>query len=102
MTTPPDPYRVLGVSRDATPCQITTAYRTLIRALHPDTRHDPADSARLADVITAYALLRDPRRRAAYDREHPATSPARTVTRSHRPNPRRRNDIWAGPVHRHQ
>jgi curved DNA-binding protein CbpA len=67
----PDPYLVLGVSPTATQAEITHAYRTRLRAHHPDTRHSP--SSRTADedlrqVLAAYALLRDPARRADYDR----------------------------------
>ena len=35
----PDPYLVLGVSPTATQAEITHAYRTRLRAHHPDTRH---------------------------------------------------------------
>jgi curved DNA-binding protein CbpA len=67
----PDPYLVLSVSPTATPAEITHAYRARLRAHHPDTRHTP--SAQTADehlrqVLAAYALLRDPARRADYDR----------------------------------
>ena len=34
----PDPYLVLGVSPTATQAEITHAYRTRLRAHHPDTR----------------------------------------------------------------
>ncbi len=37
----PDPYLVLGVSPTATQAEITHAYRTRLRAHHPDTRHTP-------------------------------------------------------------
>jgi len=67
----PDPYLVLGVSPTATQAEITHAYRDRLRAHHPDTRHTP--SSQIADehlrqVLAAYALLRDPARRADYDR----------------------------------
>lgn len=75
----PDPYVVLGVSPTATEAEITHAYRTRLRAHHPDTRHTP--SPRTADehlrqVLAAYALLRDPARRAHFDAAvHSAPSP---------------------------
>src|SRR5689334_8300037 len=67
----PDPYLVLGVPSTATQAEITHAYRTCLRAYHPDTR--PPRSAHTADehlrqVLAAYAMLRDPARRADYDR----------------------------------
>ncbi|MFE9442137.1 J domain-containing protein [Streptomyces sp. NPDC006602] len=70
-----DHYVVLGVQPSASAQQITTAYRRLVRSLHPDTGHgDPAASEDFAEVVTAYDTLRDPERRAAYDagRDDPA------------------------------
>src|ERR1700752_2502515 len=78
----PDPYLVLGVSPTANKAEITHAYRTRLRAHHPDTRHTPPSQTAdddLRQVLGAYALLRDPARRADYDRAtaHAATSPHR-------------------------
>ena len=75
-----DPYLVLGVSPTATQTEITHAYRTRLRAHHPDTRHTPPSQTAdddLGQVLAAYALLRDPARRADYDRAtaHAATPP---------------------------
>lgn len=92
---------MLGVPRDATPAQVTEAYRVLVRALHPDTGDDTGDAARLADVLAAYAVLRDPGRRAAHDAEHPRPGPTRVPVRVHHPAPRREPDLRAGPVRRH-
>ena len=67
----PDPYLVLGVSPTATQAEITHAYRTRLRAHHPDTRQTPSPHTadeHLRHVLAAYALLRDPARRADYDR----------------------------------
>ncbi|WP_253842869.1 J domain-containing protein [Mycobacterium colombiense] len=67
-----DPYAVLGLAPTATADEITRAYRSQVRALHPDTRATPQSNPQLDDrlrqVLTAYALLRDPERRARYDR----------------------------------
>jgi DnaJ-class molecular chaperone len=68
-----DPYAVLGVSPKATQAEITHAYRGHLRDHHPDTRSPKSNSGadeRLRQVLQAYALLRDPRRRATYDRAH--------------------------------
>ena len=76
----PDPYLVLGVSATATQAEITHAYRTRLRAHHPDTRHTPPSKTAdddLRQILAAYHLLRDPARRADYDRA--ATPP------THRP-----------------
>ena len=67
----PDPYLVLGVLPTATQAEITHAYRTRLRAHHPDTRHTPPSQTaddNLRQLLAAYALLRDPARRAGYDR----------------------------------
>src|SRR6476469_4551225 len=67
----PNPYLVLGVSPTATQAEITHAYRTRLRAHHPDTRHTPPSQTAdddLRQVLAAYDLLRDPARRADYDR----------------------------------
>jgi curved DNA-binding protein CbpA len=67
----PDPYLVLGVPPTATQAEITHAYRTRLRAQHPDTRQTPSSHTadeHLRQLLAAYALLRDPTRRADYDR----------------------------------
>ncbi|HEX7321773.1 MAG TPA: J domain-containing protein [Mycobacterium sp.] len=70
-----DPYTVLNVSPIATPDEITRAYRRQLRVHHPDIRSaatEPSDNpdadGLLREILDAYALLRDPRRRAQYDR----------------------------------
>lgn|ERR1700754_2428314 len=67
-----DPYAVLGLPPTATEDEITHAYRTQVRAHHPDTRTTPqwlpSADEHLRRVLAAYAMLRDPERRARYDR----------------------------------
>lgn len=64
-TTPaPDYYEILGVTRDATPEEIRTAWRSLTRTAHPDV----GGSAGLFRLIMAASeVLLDPARRADYD-----------------------------------
>jgi len=81
----PDPYLVLGVSPTATQAEITHAYRTRLRAHHPDTRQTPSSQTadeHLRQLLAAYALLRDPTRRADYDHAtaHTATPPSNSPT----------------------
>ena len=97
-----DPYRVLGVDTGASQRDITRAYRQGVQQAHPDARpRDPAAAARFQALTAAYELLRDPGRRAAYDRAHPAgESSGQPPFR--RPTPASRwrgSPIWAGPVH---
>ena len=44
-----DPYKVLGVSRDATDIEIKNAYRALARKYHPDNYAGNPDMAELAE-----------------------------------------------------
>ncbi len=66
-----DPYVVLGVRRHASPDEIARAYRRAARATHPDGGGSGAGAERFRAVSDAYDLLRDPARRAGYDRRHP-------------------------------
>jgi curved DNA-binding protein CbpA len=102
----PDPHAVLGVSPNASLPEITTAYRALIRRLHPDNPQH-ADAERLAEVIAAYRALRAAHRDAPSDdgeqRVDITSEPPRAVrvpvsrTRQwHGP------DLRAGPVRHHR
>lgn len=62
-----DYYAALGVARDADPEAIKKAYRKLARQHHPDVSKDAGAEARFKDVAEAYATLKDPEKRAAYD-----------------------------------
>jgi curved DNA-binding protein CbpA len=70
----PDPYRVLGVGREATPAEIKAAHRRLAKRFHPDAA--AADEPVFLAVQGAYELLKDPLRRAEWDRKH-APGPVR-------------------------
>jgi DnaJ-class molecular chaperone len=101
-----DPYFVLGVSPTATHAEITHAYRRHLLDHHPDLRSRESNSEadeRLRQVLEAYALLRDPHRRAAYDRAHPAhqdTGPV-PIPVTHYDSDADQPPLWAGPVRRH-
>lgn len=97
-----DPYAVLGLTSEASPTEITAAYRRAVRACHPDT--DRPDPDRLAEVLAAYRLLRGPDRRGSHlQRSSSVGSPgARTIpVRVHRTPPGHGPDLRAGPVRRH-
>ncbi len=53
---------------------IDAAYRRLVREHHPDVSARPDAVQRTRELNAAYEVLRDPARRAAYDRERAATT----------------------------
>ncbi len=66
---PPDPYKTLGLNRDATPEQIRTAYRKLAKKHHPDLNPGNAAAEELFKAAnSANELLSDPDKRARFDR----------------------------------
>lgn len=100
----PDHYAALRVAASASQQEIARAYRTRMRSLHPDVDSPEIDSPEidggrpapsaaggnaaarkdeLLRIMQAFAVLRDPGRRAAYDRSlaerqmvsRPATGP---------------------------
>ena len=76
MSKGPDPYAVLGVPPSATADELKSAYRELARRHHPDHARSylqkVAATRRMQAINAAYAVLRDPERRAAYDVERAA------------------------------
>ncbi|MBB1126218.1 DnaJ C-terminal domain-containing protein [Thiospirillum jenense] len=62
-----DYYRILGVTRDATPEQIKRAYRKLAHKYHPDVSKEAQAERRFKEINEAHEALKDPEKRAAYD-----------------------------------
>ncbi len=64
-----DFYAVLGVAHEADEAEIKKAYRKLAMEHHPDRNNgDKAAEEKFKEITEAYEVLRDPEKRAAYDR----------------------------------
>lgn len=62
-----NPYKVLGVGKDAGSSEIKKAYYALAKKYHPDTNKDHSAKENFTDAQSAYELLNDPQKKAAYD-----------------------------------
>ena len=75
-------YEVLGIAVRATPDEVRAAYRRAARAHHPDAG---GDARAMSDLNAAWHVLRDPGRRATYDRllaRRPAAGRSRPASAS--------------------
>ena len=64
-----DPYRLLGVARDASADDIRRAFRSAAKKSHPDLHPGDKDAeTRFKALSAAHEVLGDPERRAQYDR----------------------------------
>ena len=66
-----DYYQIMGLARDATQDDVKRAYRRLARKYHPDVSKEADAERHFKEVGEAYEALRDPEKRAAYDRLGP-------------------------------
>ena len=94
-----DYYELLRVERGAEASAIKRAYHRSSRSFHPDAnrhlRGESADAARriAMRISEAYAVLRDPRRRRAYDQRLASGEPARIQLTEARAQASRTSDL---------
>lgn len=62
-----DPYKVLGVSQNASASEIKKSYYSLAKKYHPDTNKDASAKEKFSDAQSAYELLQDPQKKQAWD-----------------------------------
>jgi DnaJ-class molecular chaperone len=64
-----DPYKTLGIAKDATQDDLQKAYRRLAKKLHPDLNPgNKTAEEKFKEISAAYNLLSDPAKRARFDR----------------------------------
>lgn len=62
-----DPYKTLGVDKNASDADIKKAYRRLALKYHPDKGGTKEDEKKFKEVTQAYEILGDKQKRAQYD-----------------------------------
>ena len=60
-------YEILGLTSEATPDEISHAYKVLAQTYHPKESSHPNAQKNFEIIGEAYAVLSDPKRRAEYD-----------------------------------
>jgi len=76
-----DFYKILGVSKSATPAEIKKSYRKLAVKYHPDKNQgDDTAAEKFKEIAAAYDILSDPQKKEEYDnpshRSPPGPGPA--------------------------
>ena len=66
-----DPYKILGISRDATDDEVKKAYRQLSRKYHPDANVNNPDKDKAEEM---FKLVQQAYQQVMYERQHPYSS----------------------------
>src|SRR5687768_2215790 len=87
MTTGPtfDPYSILQVLPNADQEVVNAAFKALAFKYHPDRDATRRAADKMAELNRAYAILRDPRARTAYDRSRRTMTAGISVAATARP-----------------
>ncbi|GAB0090549.1 DnaJ homolog subfamily C member 16 [Sergentomyia squamirostris] len=78
-----DPYKILGVGREASLQEIRRAYKQLAKEWHPDKSNNPEAEKKFVEIKQAYELLADTDRRRAYDKHGITNEDAAMFRESH-------------------
>jgi len=70
-----DYYDILGVSKDANPDDIKSAYRKMAKKYHPDINKEDGAAEKFKEINEAYECLSDPQKKSNYDQFGSATGP---------------------------
>jgi len=62
-----DYYKILGVSKTASPDEVKKAFKKLARKYHPDVNKDPGAEDKFKEINEAYTVLSDAEKRNFYD-----------------------------------
>jgi DnaJ-class molecular chaperone len=84
-------YVVLGITEDAPPEAVKSAYRRLVKEYHPD--YYGGESGPFRTLQEAYAILSDPELRRSYDHTLGQSRPRKSVWGAEPTRPRPRRDI---------
>jgi hypothetical protein len=99
-----DPYRILGVTAEATPVAIRKAYLELAKRNHQDLfATDPekyrSSTKLMQDINSAYEMLSDPARRELWNRRHRG-APLTAAPKAPRPAPAQNAHFESEQAHR--
>ena len=62
-------YEILGISQNASVCEIRKAYMALALQFHPDKNKEPGAEEKFKEILEAYEVLSDPDKKANFDRK---------------------------------
>ncbi len=82
-----DPYNILQLAHHAEPEVVEAAFRMLALKYHPDQNPGANATAHMQDINWAFDILKDPAKRANYDRGVGPQAPPKPKPRPPKPPP---------------